>query len=31
MNDEEVKDYRKKLGEITVRGKDIPKPIKSWY
>jgi len=31
MTKEEVEEYRKELGEIQVRGRDCPKPIKDWY
>jgi len=31
MTPEEVEAYRKDLGDIIVRGKDCPKPIKQWY
>jgi ATP-dependent RNA helicase DDX46/PRP5 len=31
MNDEEVEEYRKAIGDIKVRGKECPKPIKTWY
>ena len=31
MSSEDVEEYRKKLGDIQVRGKDIPKPIRNWY
>ena len=30
MTPEEVKQYRESLGDIQVRGKSIPKPIKTW-
>jgi len=30
MSDDEVKLYRETMGDIQVRGKNIPKPIKSW-
>ncbi|XP_002161749.2 probable ATP-dependent RNA helicase DDX46 [Hydra vulgaris] len=30
MTQEEVKLYRESLGDIQVRGKSIPKPIKTW-
>ncbi|KAL3077324.1 hypothetical protein niasHS_013313 [Heterodera schachtii] len=30
MSKKEVDEYRKELEEITVRGKNVPKPIKSW-
>lgn len=30
MTEEEVADYRKQLGDIQVRGKDVPRPIKEW-
>lgn len=30
MSDEEVTEHRKQLDGIKVRGKDIPKPIRSW-
>jgi len=30
MTDEEVKAYRKEFDSIKVRGKEIPKPIKTW-
>ena len=31
MTAEEVEMYRKELGDVKVRGKDCPKPIKNWY
>lgn len=31
MAKEEVDAYRKELENIKVRGKEVPKPIKSWY
>ena len=31
MTPEEVERYRKELGDVKVRGKDCPKPIKNWY
>jgi len=31
MSKEEVEEYRKELGDIQVRGRDCPKPIKTWY
>jgi len=31
MNDEEVEQYRKDLGDVAVRGIQCPKPIKSWF
>ena len=30
MTEEEVKSYRKEMDSIKVRGKNIPKPIKTW-
>ncbi|CAH3171159.1 unnamed protein product [Porites evermanni] len=30
MTPEEVEEYRKKLENIRVRGKDCPKPVKTW-
>lgn len=30
MTDQEVKAYRKEIDSIKVRGKEIPKPIKTW-
>ncbi|KAL4497332.1 hypothetical protein ABPG72_011267 [Tetrahymena utriculariae] len=30
MTEEEVKIYRENLGEIQVKGQDVPRPIKSW-
>ncbi|XP_057308530.1 probable ATP-dependent RNA helicase DDX46 [Hydractinia symbiolongicarpus] len=30
MSDDEVKLYRDSLGDIQVRGKHVPKPIKTW-
>ena len=31
MTEKEVAEYRKKNGDIKVRGIQCPKPIKSWY
>ena len=31
MTQQEVDTYRKELGDIQVRGKDCPRPVKSWY
>jgi len=31
MAQAEVDEYRKKLGDIVVRGKDVPRPVKNWY
>jgi ATP-dependent RNA helicase DDX46/PRP5 len=31
MTDKEVNEFRKKNGDIKVRGVQCPKPIKSWY
>lgn len=31
MTAQEVEAYRKELGDIQVRGRDCPKPVKSWY
>jgi ATP-dependent RNA helicase DDX46/PRP5 len=31
MEQVDVDDYRKKLGDIVVRGRDAPRPIKNWY
>ena len=31
MTDQEVAAYRKKYGEIKVRGFNCPKPIQNWY
>ena len=31
MKIEDVENYRKELGEIQVRGKECPRPIKNWY
>eukprot|EP00002_Diphylleia_rotans_P037171 TRINITY_DN827_c0_g3_i4.p1 TRINITY_DN827_c0_g3~~TRINITY_DN827_c0_g3_i4.p1 ORF type:complete len:916 (-),score=215.95 TRINITY_DN827_c0_g3_i4:105-2852(-) len=30
MTPEEVESYRKELGEIKIRGKDCPNPVKTW-
>ncbi|KAL4447088.1 hypothetical protein ABPG74_013940 [Tetrahymena malaccensis] len=30
MTEEEVKIYRENLGEIQVKGQEVPRPIKSW-
>lgn len=30
MSKKDVDDYRQELDEIKVRGKNVPKPIKSW-
>lgn len=31
MSEEDVAAYRKSLGDIQVRGKNVNRPIKSWY
>lgn len=31
MTEEEVENYRRELGEVSVRGLNPPRPIKSWY
>jgi ATP-dependent RNA helicase DDX46/PRP5 len=31
LTDKEVAEFRKKNGDIKVRGIQCPKPIKSWY
>ncbi|CAK55914.1 unnamed protein product (macronuclear) [Paramecium tetraurelia] len=31
MTPEEAKKLRQQLGDIKVRGKDVPKPIQNWY
>ena len=31
MTAEEVEEYRAAIGDVKVRGKDCPKPIKNWY
>lgn len=31
LNPEEVKKLRTSLGDVKVRGKDVPKPIQNWY
>lgn len=31
MTEEEVEQYRKVLGDVTVRGVQCPRPIKTWY
>eukprot|EP00743_Colponemidia_sp_Colp-15_P006333 GILK01006814.1.p1 GENE.GILK01006814.1~~GILK01006814.1.p1 ORF type:complete len:1135 (+),score=266.68 GILK01006814.1:28-3432(+) len=31
MTDEEVTEYRTQLGDIKVRGRRCPRPIKTWY
>ena len=31
MKSNEVEKYRHEMGDIKVRGKDVPKPIVNWY
>lgn len=31
MTDKEIADFRKKNGEIKIRGLQCPKPISNWY
>ena len=31
MSEEEVAEFRSQLDDITVRGKDVPRPVKNWF
>lgn len=31
MTQTQVDEYRKQLGDITVRGNNVPKPVKNWW